>query len=133
MKMNKHVGMLMVRFAIGVPMLIYGINKMINGIAFIAQMLEENGLPSVMAYGVYAGEVLAPILILVGFRTRLAAIIFAVNCLTAILLTQTSSLFSLNQYGGWAVELLVIYMLVGLSLMFTGAGKYAVSTNNQWD
>lgn len=123
----------MVRFAIGVPMLIYGINKMINGIAFIAQMLEENGLPSVMAYGVYAGEVLAPILILVGFRTRLAAIIFAVNCLTAILLTQTSSLFSLNQYGGWAVELLVIYMLVGLSLMFTGAGKYAVSTNNQWD
>ncbi|WP_126650383.1 Crp/Fnr family transcriptional regulator [Chryseobacterium aureum] len=33
----------------------------------------------------------------------------------------------------WALELLVICMLVSISFFFTGAGKYAISVQSKWD
>lgn len=133
MKTNFNVGLLISRIAIGFPMSIYGINKLMHGIGFIEDMLLQHGLPSFLAYGVFAGEIIAPFMLIVGFRTRLAGLIFAINCLTAILMAQTSNIFKLNDFGGWALELLVIYLLIGVSLFFTGAGKYAISSQNRWD
>lgn len=133
MKKRTDLGILIVRLAIGSPMLVYGISKLFNGIDFISQMLAERGLPAFLAYGVYLGEVVAPVCIIIGFRTRLAALVFAINCCTAIALAQTSDLFRLNEYGGWAPELLAIYMLVAAGLLFTGSGKLSVSVNNKWD
>jgi putative oxidoreductase len=40
---------------------------------------------------------------------------------------------TLNEYGGWAVELLGLYLLGAVALFFTGAGKFAVSSSNSWD
>lgn len=133
MKKNSDLGMFISRVAIGFPMLVYGISKVFYGIDFIENLLTEKGLPSFLAYGVFVGEVVAPILIIVGFRARLAGLIFAINCFTAICLAQTSNILKLNEYGGWALELLAIYMLVGISFLFTGAGKLSISTQNQWD
>lgn len=56
-------------------MLLHGIAKLTHGIDFI------KSVAGVFAYGVYVGEVLAPIAILIGFRTRIAAAVYAVNCL----------------------------------------------------
>lgn len=133
--MNKNVdtGLLLTRIAIGFPMLFYGIGKVIHGIGFIQQVLVNTGLPALFGYGVYVGEVLAPLLLLLGWRTRLAAAIFAVNCITAVLLVQSSLVFSLNENGGWAIELLMMYALIAAGLFFTGGGKYALSTTNRWD
>lgn len=133
--MNRKVdtGLLISRIAIGFPMLFYGIGKLIHGIGFIQQTLIDKGLPGFFGYGVYVGEVFAPILLLLGWRTRLAGAVFAINCVTAILLVQSAAIFSLNENGGWQVELLMIYALVAVSLFFTGGGKYALSTANQWD
>ncbi len=114
-------------------MFLYGIGKILHGIDFIKDMLAANGIPTLIAYGVYAGEIIAPILILIGFRTRIAGAIFAINCLTIILLSQTQNIFRLNDFGGWALELLAIYLVVSASLFFTGAGKYAISTKQKWD
>ncbi|WP_185286382.1 DoxX family protein [Chryseobacterium indologenes] len=133
MKKNIDLGMLIGRIAIGFPMSVYGINKLIHGVGFIENMMTMHGLPSFFAYGVFAGEIIAPVMLIIGFRTRFAALIFAANCFTATILAQTGNLFKLNDFGGWALELLVIYMLISLSFFFTGAGKYAVSTNNKWD
>jgi putative oxidoreductase len=69
---NISLGLLIVRIAVGALMLPHGIAK-IGQTAFIEGMLAEKGLPSVMAYGVYLTEIVAPILILIGIRTRLAA------------------------------------------------------------
>ncbi|MDR2235003.1 MAG: DoxX family protein [Chryseobacterium sp.] len=133
--MNKNIdlGILISRIAIGFPMLVYGISKLIHGIGFIENMMVQHGLPSFFANGVFAGELIAPLMIITGFRIRLAGLIFAANCFTAIMLAQTGSIFQLNDFGGWALELLVIYLLIGLSFFFTGAGKYAVSVKNKWD
>ena len=133
MNRNLDTGLLLSRIAIGFPMLFYGIGKMIHGIGFIQQTLVDKGLPAFLGYGVYVGEVIAPILLLLGWRTRLAGAVFAINCVTAILLVQSSAIFSLNENGGWQIELLMIYALVAVSLFFTGGGKYALSTTHQWD
>ncbi|MDR6371039.1 putative oxidoreductase [Chryseobacterium bernardetii] len=133
MKKNIDLGMLITRIAIGFPMSVYGISKLIHGIGFIQDIMTMHGLPSFFAYGVFAGEIIAPVLLIIGFRARLAGLIFAANCFTATILAQTANIFKLNEFGGWALELLVIYMLVSLSFFFTGAGKHAVSTQNKWD
>ena len=133
MKKNNDLGILISRVAIGLPMLVYGINKLIYGIDPIENLLAEKGLPSFFAYGVFLGEVVAPILIIIGLRARLAGLVFAINCFTAICLAQTANILKLNDYGGWALELLVIYMLIGLSFIFTGSGRFSVSTNSKWD
>lgn len=133
MKKNNDLGILISRVAIGLPMLVYGINKVIYGIDPIENLLTEKGLPSFFAYGVFLGEVVAPVLIIIGLRARLAGLVFAINCFTAIGLAQTANILKLNDYGGWALELLVIYMLIGISFLFTGSGKFSVSTNNKWD
>lgn len=133
MKKNNDLGILLSRIAIGFPMLVYGISKIFSGIDFIKTLLLENGLPPILGYGVYVGEVFAPLLIIIGFRTRIAGLIFATNCLCAILLAQNDNIFKLNSYGGWALELLAIFMLVALSLMVSGAGKYSLSSKNKWD
>ncbi|MGE8433335.1 DoxX family protein [Chryseobacterium joostei] len=133
MKKNIDLGLLISRIAIGFPMSVYGINKLIHGVGFIEEMMTMHGLPSFFAYGVFAGKIIAPIMLIIGFRARLAGLIFAANCFTATILAQTSNIFKLNDFGGWALELLFIYLIIGLSFFFSGAGKYAVSTHNKWD
>jgi putative oxidoreductase len=96
-------------------------------------MLAEKGIPGFIAYGVLVGEILAPIAILIGFRTRIAAAIYAFNCLVAVLIAHSSEIFSIGEHGEWAIELLGLYFFGALSLFFTGAGNIAFSKNNQWD
>ena len=133
MQKKLDVGLLLVRLAVGFPMLVYGISKLFNGIDYIQGLLQAIGLPAVLGYGVFLGEVVAPLLIIIGYRTRIAAIIFAINCLTAILLSQSIYLFKLNDSGGWALELLAIYFTIAIALFFTGGGKFSVSGKQKWD
>jgi len=133
MERNNHLGLLFTRVIIASTMLVYGISKLFSGIGFIEGLIAKTGLPAFLGYGVYVGEIIAPCLLLIGFRTRLAALVFSINCLTAILLTQLPSLFSLNAFGGWSVDLLAIYLFTSIALLFTGGGKYAVSVSHAWD
>ncbi|RZF57976.1 DoxX family protein [Sphingobacterium corticibacterium] len=128
-----NLGLLIVRLSIAGLMLLHGVSKLISGLDILPEMLKDVGLPSFLAYGVYVGEVIAPLLMIIGFRTRLASMIFVINCLFAIFLVHSSEIFSLDGNGGWAIELLGLYLFGALALVFTGAGNYAVSTNNRWD
>jgi len=133
MKTKQDLGLFLLRITLAATMLVYGISKMISGVSQIGNMLDSYGFPTFLSYGVYVGEIVAPLLIIIGFRTKLAGLVFAVNCLVAILMVQLPYFFSLNEYGGWSVGLIFIYFMFGLSLFFTGAGKFAVSTTSTWD
>ncbi|MEX0360472.1 MAG: DoxX family protein, partial [Allomuricauda sp.] len=63
----------------------------------------------------------------------LAGLVFAFNCLLAILMAQTQNLLTLNQHGGWSLDLLFIYLVAGIAFYFGGGGQYALSTTNRWD
>lgn len=113
-------------------MLLHGIAK-IGHTSFIGGMLTEKGLPSFLSYGVYMTEIIAPLLILIGYRTRLSALVYVFGALFALFLVHSGQIFSLNQNGGWELELLGLYISAGLTLFFTGGGNLAVSSSNQWD
>ncbi|GAA3784632.1 DoxX family protein [Flavobacterium ginsengiterrae] len=134
MRKNNDFGLLILRLAVGLLMLFHGIAKLGGGLEFISGMLEGKGLPGFIAYGVLIGEILAPLLIIIGFRTRIGALLLAINCFVAVLLVHTADIPKLNeQTGGWALELIGLYFFGSLALFFTGGGNLAASKNNKWD
>ena len=130
---SNDTGKLILRLAVGGLLLLHGISKLINGIDWLVGMLEGKGLPGFLAYGVYIGEVIAPILLILGFRTRIAALLVAGNMLTAIIFSHMQEIGQLGKSGGWAIELPTLFLLGALSLFFLGGGRYALSTRNRWD
>lgn len=130
---NKETGLLIQRISIGTLVLFHGIANTASDFSFIKGLLNGMGLPELIAYAVFIGEIIAPILIIIGFKARLASIILALNMLIAILMAHASDVFSLNQYGGWAIELQGLYLFGVIAIIFLGAGKYAISTNSKWD
>lgn len=133
MRKNQDLGLLILRITIGGLMLFHGIAKLIHGVGGIQEMLAAKGLPNFMAYGVYIGEIVIPLLLIFGFRTRLAAIVFAFNMLFALFLAHSEDIFTLSKHGGWAIELIALFLFGAITLFFTGSGKYALSTTNKWD
>lgn len=132
MKRND-IGLLILRIAVGGLMLFHGVAKLFHGVEGIAGMLTAKGLPGFVAYGVYVGEVLAPVLMIIGFRTRLASLIMIVNMLVIIFVVHPADIFALTPHGGWKLELSGLYLFGALALLFTGAGKYSVSNSRMCD
>ncbi len=114
-------------------MLLHGIAKLKHGVSGIENMLAGKNLPEFLAYGVFIGELIAPAFIILGFRTRIAAFVFAFNMFIAVLLAHSNDVFQLNEYGAWAIELAGIYFFGALALFFTGRGKIALSSSKKWD
>lgn len=125
-------GRLLLRLTFGILMLFHGAAKASHGVDWIAGMLVAKGLPGFIAYGVFVGEIVAPILIIVGLLTRPAALIYAFNLLVATLLVGLGKFFSLTEVGAWALETEALYFFGGLSIMFLGAGRYAIAANSRW-
>lgn len=133
MERNLNIGLLIFRLNFGVLMLFHGLHKLFNGVDGIKGMLSDMGLPAFLAYGVHLGETIAPILIIIGFRTRLATLLFTIVMLVAFGMAHTNDIFSLGKSGAWAAELVALFLFGGLGLFFTGGGKYSISTTNKWD
>lgn len=130
---NLHIALLLLRVSLGAMMLLHGISKLNHGVDGIGNMLSEKGIPSFIAYGVLIGEVVAPLLMIAGYRTKLASIVFAFTMLVAVLLAHSDDIFALSKHGSWAIELQALYFFGAVALILTGGGKYAVSSKNKWD
>ena len=125
--MNESTGKLILRLALGGLILMHGISKLKGGIGFITDTVTAAGLPSFFAYGVYIGEILAPLLLIVGWFSRIGAAIIAINMLFAIGLVHRAELFALNQSGGWALELQGMFLFTALAIALIGPGRYAMT------
>ena len=119
-------GKLLLRAVLAILLLFHGISKLSGGIEPIKGMLAGAGLPAVFGYGVYIGEVVAPLLMLAGLFTRAAALVVAVNMVVALLLAHTAQFFTLNETGGWALELQGMYLGAALAVALLGAGRYSL-------
>ena len=122
------IGKLILRLTLGILMLLHGIAKITNSeaIAGIGKGLASKGLPEFIAYGVYVGEVLAPLMMIVGIFTRVAGAITVANMIFAIWLVHSHQLFMVGKQGGWQLELQGFFLFTGLALAFLGSGKIAV-------
>lgn len=124
--MSENIGKLVLRLMLGGMMLFHGIDKALHGITFIKGLLKAQGIPEVLAYGVYAGEILAPLFLILGWKSRFWAGVMVLNIAAAIYLTQIGALFKLGAHGAWAVEVPMFYMLSALAIVLLGSGKYAI-------
>lgn len=115
----------MLRAFLAVLLLFHGISKVLHGIDHISGLIVKAGLPPAVAYLVYTGEVVAPILVLLGLWTRPAAFVIAINMIVAVLLVHTSQFFTLAKTGGWALELQGLYFVCALAVALLGAGRFS--------
>ena len=120
-------GKLLLRVVLGGLILLHGLAKIFSGPAYIVGLVEGTGLPAAIGYLVYVGEVIAPVLIIIGLWTRLAALVIAINMVVAIALVHTGELFMLSKTGGWALELQGMFLFTALAVALLGAGRLSVS------
>ena len=120
MKLND-VGLLITRVAFSAMFLTHGISK--------AQQLfsgEEIQFPSVLGLGAtlslilaVIGEVLCPILIIIGFKTRLVAIPAVITMFVAAFVIHGDDPFGKKEFA-------LLYLFGFLAIAFLGAGRYSL-------
>ena len=128
--MADDIGKMVLRVSVGALILLHGIFKLQNGIGGIAEMLSGHGLPAFLAYGVYLGEVVGAVLVIVGLFTRIGALLMVGNMLVAFGLAHMQELFSRGQMGGWALELQGMFLFGSVAIVLLGAGRYSVGGIN---
>ena len=122
-------GKLILRWTIALLMIFHGYAKFTHGLGFIETMLSNNNLPTFLAYGVYVGEILAPILLIIGYKTRFAALIIVLNMFMAIYLVHSADLIALTKNGALVLELQYFYILASFAIIFFGPGKFSIDRN----
>ncbi|HTN33591.1 MAG TPA: DoxX family protein [Marinobacter sp.] len=121
---NVDLGKLIIRLTLGGLLLFHGIAKLLHGIGSIEGMLASHGLPAFLAYGVFIGEVIAPLMVILGYQTRIGALLIVFNMLVALVLVHTGQLLSLAGSGGWALELQGFFLFTAVAVIFLGPGRY---------
>ena len=121
------VGRLILRLTLAGLVLFHGVDKLLHGIAWMKGPLQAAGLPQFVGYGVFLGEVVAPLLVILGLWTRPAALVIVVNMIMALVLDAGRFILTINSVGGWGVETEAFYLLSAVTLFFVGAGGFSVS------
>jgi putative oxidoreductase len=128
------VGKLVLRLTVAGLMLFHGVDKLLYGPGGVRADLAQHGLPGFLAYGVYVGEVVAPVCILVGAWTRMWAIVYALSITFATLLVHAEDFVHLAPTGGWSAEVWVFYITGPIVVALLGAGRYALCRGTfPWD
>lgn len=121
---NADLGKLVIRLTLGGLLLFHGIAKLLNGVGFIEGELASHGLPGFLAYGVFVGELIAPLMVILGYQTRIGALLIVFNMLVAIALVHGNELLALGRSGGWALELQAFFLFTAVAVIFLGPGRY---------
>ena len=122
-----NLGKLVLRVTLGALLLLHGIAKITKGVSGIEGMVQSAGLPAFVAYGVYVGELLAPVMLILGLYARAAAATVLVNMVVAVYLVHQGDLLKLTAQGGWALELQAFYFFTALAVLLFGPGRFSVT------
>lgn len=124
---NDDLAKLVLRLGVGILLFFHGVAKIGSAgtLGFIKAQLAGLGLPEVLVYGVFVGEIVAPALLVFGLYSRIGGLLVFINMLFVFVLVHMGELLSLSAHGGWQLELQGLYLVGGLAIMFLGSGKYA--------
>lgn len=118
---------LFLRVTLGLLVMLHGAAKLKGGMAGIIGLVEAHGLPGFLGYGVLIGEILGPIMLVIGWHARVGAVLVAVNMLFAIALVHMGELGHLNRQGGWALELQAMFLVSAIALALLGPGRFSAN------
>ena len=124
---NFDLGILFVRLGLGICLFMHGFAKILHGVGGVKGILAKAGLPEIMAYSSYIGEVVAPIMIILGIFSRIGALLITGTSLTIMYAYYgLGNLLELTNAGGFKTEILYLYIALSLCIIFNGSGKYAI-------
>lgn len=127
------LGKLILRLTIGGLLLFHGVAKVQDymdegkGLGQIKGMLTEKKLPEELSYGIFAGEVAGPVLMIIGFLTRFGALLVMGAMGFAVYLAHQGDIGWLNEGGGLLLELQALYFFGAFAVLFLGAGRFSLS------
>lgn len=120
-------GKLLLRVLVGGLLVLHGFHKIVAGPGEVEAILATHGVPRFLAFGVYFGEVVGPILMILGVYTRAGALLVVANMLVAVLTTRGLNVWHLNEHGGWGIELEALFGFGALAVALLGAGAYSAA------
>ena len=124
---NLDLGILFARLGLGICLFMHGLAKILHDIGGVKSILTKAGLPEIMAYGSYVGEVVAPTMIILGIFSRIAALLVIGTSLTIMYAYHGfGNLLELTNVGGFKAEILYLYVALSLCIIFSGSGKCAI-------
>jgi putative oxidoreductase len=124
---SQDIGKLVLRVTVGGLLFLHGISKVDHGVGWMIPELHAKHLPEFLRFGVFVGEVVAPIFVLAGLFSRIAGGVIAFNMLMAVYISHSAIAFKMKPGGGAAIELDLLYLLGGVAIVLLGAGAYSVS------
>jgi len=130
--MQDDLGKLILRLTVGALLVFHGVHKMLTGIAPIEALVVAHHLPAALAYGVYIGEIIAPVMVILGLFARIGAGLIVVNMIMAVALAGLGSIATFGPSGGYALELEAFYLFGALSVALLGAGSISIA-GGRWN
>lgn len=125
---SQDLGKLVLRLTTGGLILFHGVHKVLHpdSLDFIRRLLISNDLSPMLAYGVYLGEVVAGLMVVLGIYSRAGGALIVGNMLFALSLAHRGELLTLSPTGGWAVELQAFFLFSALAIILLGSGRFAI-------
>ena len=121
--MNKNftdLGLLLLRLSFAGLMLTHGIPKIKSLFESPIKFADPIGLGETTSLILtLIGEVLAPILVLIGYKTRIATIPAIITMFVAAFVVHASDPLNVKEKA-------ILFLFGFLVIFFTGAGKYAI-------
>lgn len=119
-KTSKDFGLLILRVGVSALMLTHGYGKFLKLFTDPTDFGDPIGLgPTISLILAVIGEFVAPILIIIGYKTKLAAIPALITMLVAAFVVHASDPIGTKEKA-------LFYSIAFLALAFTGAGKYSI-------
>lgn len=129
----ENAGKLLLRVVVGVLILLHGIAKLRHGLGDVEPAIARAGLPHAVGYLVYVGEVLCPLLMILGVFSRPAAAIVAFNMVVALVLGHAHEMFELTTHGGLLLETQWLMLTGAAAVALLGAGRYSLQRRSRWN
>ena len=124
-------GKLVLRTVLGVLILLHGIAKLRFGLGDVATSLARAGLPAAVGYLVYIGEVVAPLLVILGWWSRAGALVIAANMAVALVLGHWGHIFQVEGHGGLLLEVQFMFLFCAVAVALLGAGRVSLGGAKQ--
>ena len=121
MKTNAlHFGLLFLRIGFSAAMLTHGYGKFMKVLAGDFSFGDPIGIsPTASLILCTVAEFIAPIFLIVGWKTRWFSLIAVINMLVAFIIAHDGDPFSKKEKS-------LMYLIAFIAIYFTGPGKYSV-------
>ena len=119
-KLKLNLGLLILRFGFSIALMTHGYGKflkVINGNFKFSDPIGIGVAPSLILASF--GEFIAPIFIIIGWKTRLFSIFPALTMLVAFTIAHDGDPFSRKEKS-------LMYLIAFIAIYFTGPGKYSL-------